>query len=329
MKYISYRDLGWLVCFLLFACQSEVITEQANGNTLQVLSVDLDNGGNTKAEVTSSISNVKVYTTTAANAEIAENTLVVYNNDGSSWSCDTPPELTDDTYNVYAYYPLQRGDGGEVIAAKNNTGGDHTIPVLIYTEDSFDDQQQDDYLYADQTTPLTASKSTKAVRFTMKHALSKVSFEITKDESATEKLVLTQVDIIGKTNSLQTGGGDMYLQTGGLVGLQSKDQISLTGSIELKSNSLSSPNISALVAPMSKYEKVLSFRLTVLVDGVSRVFETGTVKKDDATDWLGVKWEPGVHYVYQIKVSKMGGVINGVSVYDWKKDSDQNTQVGI
>ena len=79
---------------------------------------------------------------------------------------------------------------------------------------------------------------------------------------------------------------------------------------------------------MSKEEKVLSFRLTVNVDGVSRVFETGTVK-DDASNWPGVKWLAGKHYVYKIKVSKMGGVINGVSVYDWQKDSDQNTQVGI
>ena len=328
MKYIFYKNIGWLTCFLLLACQSEVITEPDDGNFLQILSVDLDNEVGTKAEV-SSISKVKVYTTTKENTELIKNALALFTYDGNTWSCDTPPELVTEEYNIYAYYPPQRGDGNDVITAKNSNTGEHTIPVYIYAEDKFDKQNQDDYLYADQKKPIKGSTGSKVVSFAMKHALSKVSFEITKNESATETLILKQIDIIGKTNSLQTGGGDMYLTTGGLVGLQSKDQISLTGSVELKSKALSSPNISVLVAPMSKHEKVLSFRLTVEVDGVSRVFETGTVKDDTVVNWPGVKWEAGLHYVYRINVSKMGGVINGVSVYDWKKDSDQNTQVGI
>lgn len=335
MKYISNRNIGWLAGFLLTACQSEVVTVPDNDNALQVLSVGLNQDEGTRSEMTTDeIKQINVYTTTNAHAEITTNTLATYTNDGNAWSCDAPPELTAALYNIFAYYPPKRVDSGEAVTVTNSTTGEHTIKVYIYAEDDFGSPKQDDYLYNYQTDKstgnyeqITASTASKTVSFSMNHALSKVSFQITKDASATEKLTLTQIDIIGKTNSLQTGTGDMYLKTGGLVGLQSKDQISLTGSVALQ-NTLTSPNITALVAPMSKEEKVLSFRLTVNVDGVSRVFETGTVK-DDASNWPGVKWLAGKHYVYKIKVSKMGGVINGVSVYDWQKDSDQNTQVGI
>lgn len=335
MKYISNRNIGWLAGFLLTACQSEVVTVPDNDNALQVLSVGLNQDEGTRSEMTTDeIKQINVYTTTNDHKEIDANTLATYTNDGNAWSCTAPPELTTATYNIFAYYPPTRVDGGEVVTVTNSSIGEHTIKVYIYAEDAFGSPKQDDYLYnyqTDETTgsyeQITASTASKTVSFSMNHALSKVSFQITKDASATETLTLTQIDIIGKTNSLQTGAGDMYLKTGGLVGLQSKDQISLTGSVALQ-NTLTSPNITALVAPMSKEEKVLSFRLTVNVDGVSRVFETGTVK-DEAPTWPGVKWLAGKHYVYKIKISKMGGAINGVSVYDWQKDSDQNTQVGI
>lgn len=321
MKHISNRSLAWMSCFLLAACQPEEVATTDSGNALQVASVNLENEGSTRASVTS-IKEVMVYATDE-NAAIATNSQSKFTSDGSSWSCSAPPELTDKTFNIYAWYPSQRKDGGDKIQATNNADGNHSIPVYVYSENTFTDQKQDDYLYADQTTPITASKAGKTVRFTMNHALSKVSFEITKDVSATETLTLTQVDIISNTNSLQTGTGQMYLKNGTLIGLSSVGQISLKGSLIL-ANSLSEPNISALVAPMGKAEKVLSFRLYVLVNGESRIFETGTVKTTD-----GVLWKAGTHYVYQIKVNKIGGTINGAAVYDWKKDSDQNTQVGI
>lgn len=327
MKYISNRTLGCLACFLLAACQSEEVTVIGSKNALQVLSVDLENEKNTKAGVTS-IKEVMVYATSNTHTEIATNVQSKFIYDASTWSCSTPPELSDNTFYIYAWYPSQRKDGGDHITATNNSEGNHSVPAYVYSEDTFTDQKQDDYLYADQTTQITASKGSKTVRFTMKHALSKVSFEITKDVSATETLTLTRVDIISNTNSLQTGTGQMYLKNGTLIGLSSVGQVSLTGSFTL-GNSLSVPNLSALVAPMGKPEKVLSFRLYVSVNGEDRIFETGTVKEDNITDWQGVQWIAGLHYVYRIKVSKVGGIINGVSIYDWQKDTDQNTQVGI
>lgn len=325
MKHISNKSFAWLSCFLLVACQPEEVTTTGSGNTLQVASVNLENEGNTRAAVTS-IEEVMVYATDNKQAAIAANSQSRFTFDGSSWSCPTPPELTDGTtFNIYAWYPSQKDGNGKEIAVTNNADGNHYIPVQVESEDSFTDQQQKDYLYADQTSgQITASTTSKSVRFKMKHALSKVSFEITKDISAKEALTLTRVDIISGTNSLQTGtNGQMYLKNGTLNNLSAKGQISLTGSLNL-TTSLSAPNISALVAPMMQPEKVLSFRLHVTVGEESRIFETGTVKTND-----GVQWKAGQHNVYQIKVSKIGGTIKGVAVYDWKKDSDQNTQVGI
>lgn len=326
MKHISNKSFAWLSCFLLVACQPEEVTTAGSGNTLQVASVNLENEGNTRAAVTS-IKEVMVYVTDNVNAAIAANSQSKFTFDGSSWSCLTPPELTDvTTFNIYAWYPSQKDASGKEIAVTNNADGNHYIPVQVESEDSFTDQKQKDYLYADQTSgQITASTTSKSVRFKMKHALSKVSFEITKDISAKEALTLTQVDIISGTNSLQTGtNGQMYLKNGTLNNLSAKGKISLTGSLTLNNTSLSAPNISVLVAPMMQPEKVLSFRLHVSVNGEQRIFETGTVSTVD-----GVLWKAGQHNVYQIKVSKIGSTIKGVAVYDWKKDSDQNTQVGI
>lgn len=337
MKYISSNNISWLACLLLVACQTEEVVKSGDGNFLQVLSVNLENEGSTKAEVTS-VDKVNVYAThtkesassagSSENSEITTNALSTFSSDGSSWGCDTPPELADNSYNIFAYYPLQR-TSGETLKPTNSSDGKHYIDIVVNSENPFSTQNQDDYLYADQSTPVTASKSKKAISFTMKHALAKVSFEITKDASASETLTLTKVEIVSRTGYLLTGQqGKMYLNNGKLTALSSGELITLKGSVVLK-NSLSSSNVSTLAAPMDTPEKALLFRLTVDVDGIERVFETSTVKNDQVTNWPGVQWQAGLEYIYQIKVSKMGGTISGMAVHDWKKDSDQNTQVGI
>ena len=96
-----------------------------------------------------------------------------------------------------------------------------------------------------------------------------------------------------------------------------------TGS-KILETSLTQPNISCLVAPMDAAEQVLSFRLTVDVDGVEREFETASISSES-----GVKWLAGYHYVYKIRIDKMEGTFEGVTVYDWQNSTDQNTSVGI
>lgn len=327
MNNISNKHIGWLACLLLTACQSEEMTHPDTGNTLQVEAVELESGEKTRGEVTS-ISEINVYATSNTHAELADNALSTYTNSGGTWNCSAPPVLTDaDTY-IYAFYPA-------INTVTNQTDGNHYIPVEIKSTMDMNNDSQVDYLYADQAkggsvgnsdNHIIATSTKKAVSFSMKHALSKVSFIITKDASASERLMLTQLDIISGQSRLQSGAsGSMYLNNGQLLGLASVDKISLTGSLELPT-SIQSTNISALVAPMSGSDKTISFRLTVKVGDeiTGRIFETGNAGGSE-----GVQWEQGVHYVYQIKVSKMGGIINKITVYDWKQDSDQNTHVGI
>lgn len=322
MNNISNKHIGWLACLLLTACQSEDMTHPDTGNTLQVEAVELESGEMTRGEVTS-ISEISVYATSDIHAELEANALSTYTNSGGTWNCSAPPVLTDKNTYIYAFYPAKN-------TVTNQANGNHYIPVEIKSTMAMNNNPQEDYLYADQTkdasNQIIVTAAHKAVSFSMKHALSKVSFLITKDASASETLTLTQLDIVSGQSRLQTGTGSMYLNNGQLVGLASGGQISLTGSLALPT-STKSTNVSTLVAPMSGYDKTLTFRLTVMVgnEATGRIFETGNV--DETGE--GVKWEQGVHYVYQIKVSKMGGIINKIAVYDWKQDSDQNTHVGI
>ena len=116
MKYISNRNIGWLAGFLLTACQSEVVTVPDNDNALQVLSVGLNQDEGTRSEMTTDeIKQINVYTTTNDHKEIDANTLATYTNDGNAWSCTAPSELTTATYNIFAYYPPTRVDGGEAV----------------------------------------------------------------------------------------------------------------------------------------------------------------------------------------------------------------------
>ena len=112
-------------------------------------------------------------------------------------------------------------------------------------------------------------------------------------------------------------------ELGRLNGLAGTSSIELTGS-KILETSLTQPNISCLVAPMDAAEQVLSFRLTVDVDEVEREFETASISSES-----GVKWLAGYHYVYKIRIDKMEGTFEGVTVYDWQNSTDQNTSVGI
>lgn len=326
MKYIGYQTMGLLACSILTGCQGDEIHIDDQGNTLQLLSVTLDEDPASKAAV-SSINTVNIYATTDTETETAltSNPLSTYTYSGSTWSSTAAPVLEQGkTANIYAFYP-SKTEANASIPVTHSSDGNHTIPVSILSSDTFDGKQ-DDYLYA---TPASASLSQKAISLEMNHTLSKITFEFTKTESATEDFTLQQVDIISKTNRLQAGSGNnvnMNIKTGELTGLAASGQISLTGSVTLSPKG--STRISALLAPMSGAEQAMSFSLTVKVGETVRTFETGTVTSD-APGWVGEQWKRGLEYVYKIKVDKMSGSFEGVSVYNWKTGADQNTQVGI
>lgn len=318
MKHIYLKTLGLLMGALLTACHTDEVPISDESNSLRLLSVSLGEEEVSKAAV-SSINEVKIYTTSKSHVALSANALSTYRYSGSTWISDAAPELTAEGNFIYAYYPVTKEGGPTPITVTNDAGGNHTIPVSVRSEDTFDGKQ-DDYLYASGS-PISADLTSKAISLEMNHALSNVIFQITKSSAATEQLTLTKIEVRSRTNRLQSGdGGVMNLKTGQINGLISGSSLVLTGSTVLSSSTAT--DISALMAPMSGQEQVLSFSLTVEVDGETRTFETSSVSSTQ-------QWEAGKKYVYQIKVDKTKGTFEGVKVYDWKTGADQNTQVGI
>lgn len=329
MKYINLKTFSLLACSLLAACHTEEVPVFDDTNALQLSSVSLEGNMAVKSIVTS-IEKVNIYTTSTEHVALTENALSTYTYSGGAWKSDAPPTLVSGGNNIYAYYPVVKEKNAESpITVTNSTDGNHTIPIYVRSEDTFEGKQ-DDYLYA-ANCPISASSTQKVISLTMKHALAKVTFQIYKSDAATETLTLNNIEVRSRTNRLQSGeNGTMNLLTGRLNNLVSGQFITLTSSEGVSIASNKSTNISALMAPMSGPEQVLSFGLTVTVAGETtpRVFETQSVtSKEDG--WVGEQWAAGKEYIYQIKVDKTGGSIEGVKVYDWKTGADQNTQVGI
>lgn len=320
MRNLYNWGLGLAICSALAACHTDEIPEVAKeGATLELESVSILGENSTKG-ATTSVEAVKLYlqnnNSTWVNPEFTQS--------NGTWGSTSAPTLGDTETDVYAYYPTSES---EAVITVTSSSGVYSIPVSIRSTDTFAGEQVD-YLYAD---PVKASKTSKVVSLTLKHALTKVSFQIYKSTNASdEKLTLTKIEIRSNTGRLQTGTGNMRLngtdaEMGSLTGLAGSSQIVLTGS-QLLETSLTQPNVYCLVAPMNATEQVLSFRLTVDVDGVEREFETSSISSSSST---GVKWEAGKDYVYKIRIDKMEGTFEGVTVYDWQSSTDQDTSVGI
>lgn len=303
---------------LLLAGCSEDSLPQMPDNALRLQSVevagDSDTSGETRAQTTAApVTEIGVYLTDYLHAPRNQ---YIYKLKNGTWSCSAPPEITVNQAHAdlaYAFFPSDA-------PVTNGAGGAHTIPVKVAASD-FSLASQTDYLYAG---PEKAHAGSRSVSFEMNHALAKVSFNILKSATVTEKLTLKKVEILSGTNRLQQGNsGTLNLSTGKLNGLAATGSLLFAGSTELKVLQ-DQPNVSCLVAPMTSIETKLSFRLSVLVDGETqdRVFETAAVSGD-------VQWVAGTHYIYRMTVDKMGGSLTGITIDGWKNDANQNTGIGI
>lgn len=296
---------------------------EPSSSALQLVSVGLAETIQTRGIVTS-INQVKLYVANA-DALTAYNTstpTLLFTQSNGSWSSTASVEITtaNGSADVYACYP----------DVDITSGSNLTIPVSVRKGSDSDETQQLDFTGSQQTDYLYATKqagitqTNRAISLTMNHALAKVSFRIDKETDVSESLYLKQISIQSNTNKLQVGEGSMQLTDGVLNGLVSTSVVTLNGSKEL-STSLSSPNVSCLMAPMSATESVLSFSLTVAV-GSEGSTELRTFKTASATP---LQWQAGKHYMYSITVNKIGGILKNFKVEDWKSDASQDTNIGI
>ncbi|WP_455640293.1 fimbrillin family protein [Parabacteroides sp.] len=319
----------YLTALLLATCagctNSLPDNNETTSSNLELISVGLKETEQTKGIVTA-IDEVIVYVA-KQDQQIPYNaatpSLVFTQDNTGKWSSTSAIEITNDggAADVYACYPT-------VTAVSTENG--LSIPVSVIKGESTDNtqlldftgSQQTDYLYATKISGVTPTS--RSISLTMNHALAKVSFVINKATDVSEQVVLKKVKILSKTNKLQTGdGGSMQLTDGTLNGLVTTESVTLSGSIILTA-SLKSPNVYTLVAPMSAAESSLSFNLVVTIDGESeeRSFLTGSVP-------VAVQWKAGQHYIYHITVNKIGGVLTGFKILDWRNDSSQDTNIGI
>ena len=319
MKYTDIL-LASVAALVFLGCDGDGVPEPGTeGGALQLRSVELSDPSVTRAAETTQLTKIGVYVTDNAHTALQTNAKSVYELANGTWSSTTPPDITvtdaSTPNSLYAFAPSN-------LSVTNSSVGNHSVPVQVVA-DNFNASRQVDYLFA---VPQTAWSASRAVTFTMSHALAKVSFRVVKSANVQEKLILTKIELLSSTNRLQMGtSATMNLSDGVLNGLASTNSIVLDGSTELKTLQ-EDPNVSSLVAPMSAAETRLSFRLTVNVteaDGsvTPRSFETAVVS--------AVQWKAGYHYVYAITVDKMGGSLTNVKIDAWKSDANQNTGIGI
>lgn len=316
-KYIHIALMPVLAC-LWSACDREAASESMpDAHALQVRSVELPESSASRALGATQLNEIGVYATNNDHSALVANAKSIYRLQSGTWSSDTPPDIitTTNADYLYAFSPA-------ALAVTNDGGGNHTVPVSIVA-DNFTASRQADYLYADR---LEALATSRAVTFTMNHALAKVSFRVLKSDNVQETVTLKSIELLSSTSRLQSGtNATMNLNSGILNGLVATSSIVLSGSAVLNTIQ-NQPNVSALVAPMSAKETRLSFRLTVSVTeagatSTERSFETATVSE--------VQWKAGYHYVYAITVDKMGGSLTNVKIDAWKNDANQNTGIGI
>lgn len=313
------KKVEWIGCCLLalfVGCSTDKKNlPEVNDNKLQVLSVNVPEKEISRAETTG-INKVKIYATNSSTkgAYVTNNTGDIYEYLDGQWQVGTALALTSTNASVYACWP----ETATITPSIDDDAG--KISISLLAEDNLTAGAQIDYLYA---TPITGvSSSNKAVSLTMQHALSKVSFRVEKAQAAESDIItLKKIEIVSGTNRLQSGTGMMSLAGGVLIGLTDRGSIVLKGNMTLNFPQ-STPNVTALVAPMSTSESVLSFRLTVEAAGKDRVFETQVLPTAQL-------WEPGKHYVYHILVNKIGATLDGIAIDKWGSDANQDTSIGI
>ena len=329
-----------LSLFLLASCeQAEVSTNTPeDGSVFQVASVDLNGGTHTRTIITGiesdpgsglnangKISRLGMYAIYANGSEYkpsyGRNTATYVNTSGkwkpdASLAGDETLRLPTGAVYVYAWHPYS-------LQPSYNNGSFYIGGVELCTEDDFKATAQTDYLYAAGCNAggnkvTVTSQNNPGLRFTLKHALTKLTFSMKKDASieSTETLTLTQLVLKSYGNNFLTGSGvnrRMSLADGTLSGLVATEKLTYEGSLAL---TFGYQDITALVAPITGMQR-FSFELTVTTGG-------GEIRKYQ-TQALNVSttWEAGKNYVYKLKVDKMSAVLEGpAKVYEWTDEKN-------
>ena len=327
-KYLSFLLL------LPASCNNDIPVPppvEQDSDVLHVLSVGMDEAATRSIVTTDNLktngSQIGVY---AVNSDQTEyhplhggSNAAVYQCDGTNWNVVAADDSkllrlpSGSTVNVSAFYPSTLTP---VYKSKNES---YVSGIHILVEDDFAASAQTDYLYAEPVTGINTANP--GATFTLKHALSKLTFRVYKDATLTKVTNLSALKIIDDSYKLQAGTGKtMRLSNGTLQGLSGQSAFTLTATTEqvqeIKEKSAASTATAyCLLAPAPNVE-YLSFQLTTV--------EADTDQKQtfltQRTDMSSHRWTAGQHLIINIVLKGMEAIVTGLAVYDWEDYTDTN-----
>lgn len=331
-KYLSFLLL------LPASCNNDIPVlspVEQDSDVLHVLSVGMDEAATRSIVTTDNLKTVGekigVY---AVNSDQTEyhplhggSNTAIYQYDGTNWNVVAADDSkllrlpSGSTVNVSAFYPSILTP---VYKSKNES---YVSGIHILVEDDFAASAQTDYLYAEPVTGINTAKP--GATFTLKHALSKLTFRVYKDATLTKATNLSALKIIDDSYKLQAGTGKtMRLSNGTLQGLSGQPAVNLTATAdqvqEIKTKSTTSATVTTataycLLAPAPNVE-YLSFQLTTVEadTGQEQTFLT------QRTDMHSHRWTAGQHLIINIVLKGMEAIVTGLAVYDWEDYTDTN-----
>lgn len=331
-KYLSFLLL------LPASCNNDIPVPppvEQDSDVLHVLSIGMDETATRSIVTTGNLntngSQIGVY---AVNSDQTEyhplhggSNTAIYQCNGTDWNVVAADDSkllrlpSGSTVNVSAFYP------STLTPVYKSNGESYVSGINIPVADDFAASAQTDYLYAEPVTGINTSNP--GATFTLKHALSKLTFKVYKDAALTDQIKLTALKILDDSYKLQAGmGKTMRLNNGTLQGLSGQSAFTLTAAAEqvqeIKEKSATSSTVTTataycLLAPAPNVE-YLSFQLTTVEadTGQEQTFLT------QRTDMHSHRWTAGQHLIINIVLKGMEAIVTGLAVYDWEDYTDTN-----
>jgi len=195
---------------------------------------------------------------------------------------------------VYAWYPA-------TVEELSYPDENSTKAITVVNTDDFAATSQTDYLYA---TPVDVTEINCTADLNFQHALSKVIFNIKKDETYIGECKLTEISFTSTGTPFLSGSGTMAIANGTISGLTSNNTLTYTGSSTI--NTTAATEMVALVAP-TNLDGTITIKLTI-----DKTLYSTTLPVSSVSAWVGAN-----EYTYYITVNNEEIIIDNVNITDW------------
>jgi len=239
-----------------------------------------------------SSSTIGVYAINYYNVVLSSSTAIVSTGDNAVSPFPNIKVSVEST--VYAWYPAT----AEELSYPDDCS---TKAIKVVSTDDFAATSQTDYLWA---TPANVNKNNKTADLNFNHALSKVIFNIKKDETYIGECKLTEISFTSTGTPFLSGSGTMAIANGTISGLTSNNTLTYTGSSTI--NTTAATEMVALVAP-TNLDGTITIKLTI-----DKTLYSTTLPVSSVSAWVGAN-----EYTYYITVNNEEIIIDNVNITDW------------